>query len=506
MRDSRMRLWVVLVVGIGLAVVATAQDGALTPAQIERIRSDFQMDAHARAMRNALTSTGIRDIAENREILAAHNKQFSHKIKTTGISNQKSSGRCWMFAGFNTIKPVVLNKLDLDDFEFSHIYLQFWDKMEKANAFLEYMIEYRDRDIQDRDVVFLLKDPAPDGGYWENFVDLVTKYGVLPREAMAETASSENTGMMNRALSRILRKDAVELREIYKETGSVRKMREAKPGMLAEVYRVLVLNLGEPPQEFAWRHKAKDKGDKEDKKQADKEEDESEDGDEARDEEKEEDEAAEEPQDDYDVEQDWSELRIFTPQAFYSEFVGLDLSQYVNVADDPIRPKGGHYEVQLTKNLYDGQNAHYANVDLQTLKDLVVKVLLDNKPVYFAADVSPDQDSKAGIMARNLYDYESIYALEMGLNKTERLLFRDSTINHGMAFIGVDLADGQPVKWLVENSWGSDRGSGGLWTMYDDWFVDNVYNIIVHRDYVPDEVRRVLELPAEKLPVWDPMW
>ncbi len=145
-------------------------------------------------------------------------------------------------------------------------------------------------------------------------------------------------------------------------------------------------------------------------------------------------------------------------------------------------------------------------MDLSTLKDLVVKVLLDNKPVYFAADVSPDQDSKAGIMARNLYDYESIYALDMGLNKTERLLFRDSTINHGMAFIGVDLAAGRPVKWLVENSWGSDRGSGGLWTMYDDWFVDNVYNIIVHRDYVPDEVRRILELPAEKLPVWDPMW
>jgi len=505
MRDSMMRLWVVLLVGIGLAAMATAQDGALTPAQIERIRSDFQMDAHARAMRNALTSTGIRDIAENREILAAHNKQFSHKIKTKGISNQKSSGRCWMFAGFNTIKPVVLNSLDLDDFEFSHIYLQFWDKMEKANAFLEYMIEYRDRDIQDRDVVFLLKDPAPDGGYWENFVDLVTKYGVLPREAMAETASSENTGMMNRALSRILRKDAVELREIYKETGSVRKMREAKPGMLAEVYRVLVLNLGEPPQEFAWRHKAKDKGDKDDEKGADEGEDEDEDGDEAQGEENG-DEADEEPQDDYDVEQDWSELRIFTPRAFYSEFVALDLSQYVNVADDPIRPKGGHYEVQLTKNLYDGQNAHYANVDLSTLKDLVVKVLLDNKPVYFAADVSPDQDSKAGIMARNLYDYESIYALDMGLNKTERLLFRDSTINHGMAFIGVDLAAGRPVKWLVENSWGSDRGSGGLWTMYDDWFVDNVYNIIVHRDYVPDEVRRILELPAEKLPVWDPMW
>jgi len=145
-------------------------------------------------------------------------------------------------------------------------------------------------------------------------------------------------------------------------------------------------------------------------------------------------------------------------------------------------------------------------VDIETLKELAIEILLDNQAVYFAADVSPDQDSTKGIMARNLYDYESVYNMEMGLNKTERLVFRDSTINHGMAFIGVDLHDDEPVKWLVENSWGSSRGSGGLWTMYDDWFEDNVYNIIVHRDYLSDEILEILEKPAVKLPVWDPMW
>ncbi len=494
MREVMARLMGVLLVWLVLSAGAVAQDGALAPSQIERIRSEFQMDAHARAMRNALTGASVRDIAENREIVAAHNDQFSHKIKTKGISNQKSSGRCWMFAGFNTIKPVVLNRLDLDSFEFSHIYLQFWDKMEKANSFLEYMIEYRDRDLQDRDMVFLLKAPAPDGGYWENFVDLVTKYGVIPRETMAETASSENTGMMNRALARLLRKSAAELREIYQETGSVRKMRDAKPKMMAEVYRVLVLNLGEPPEEFSWRHKAKGKAAKADEEKTEKEDDSAEDR------------ASDKKDDGYQVEQDWSALRTFTPQSFYDEFVGLDLRQYVNVANDPIRPKGGHYEIAMTRNLYDGRNASYASVDIQTLKALVVKVLLSNQPVYFAADVSPDQNSKTGIMARNLYDYESVYALDMGLNKTERLLLRDSTINHGMAFIGVDLVEGKAVKWLVENSWGSDRGRGGLWTMYDDWFDDNVYNIIVHRDDLPDEVRKILEQPTEKLPVWDPMW
>lgn len=474
-----------------LSAGAFAQDGALTPAMVEKIRGGFQMDAHARAMRNALTAAGIKDLAENREIVADHDNTFSHKIKTKGISNQKSSGRCWMFAGFNLVKPVLMNKLDLDEFEFSQIYLQFWDKLEKANKFLECMIAWRDRDLMDREVTFLLQDPCPDGGYWESFVDLVTKYGVVPKEAMAETASSEDTGMMNRVLAIALRRQATELRDLYRQTGSVARMREAKEKMLAEIYRMLVLNLGEPPAEFTWRYKPKDK-DREDKKdgegsgKADGEKD--------------------KKSDDYKVEQKWSELRAYTPKSFYAEFVALDLSQYVNIADDPIRPKGKHYEIDLTNSVHGGRNSNYANVDIQVLRDAVVKALLDNKAVCFDADVSPDQDRAKGIMARDLYDYESVYGVGLGLSKAEQLLFRDSTVNHGMTFIGVDLRDGKPVKWLVENSWGSDRGRNGLWTMYDDWFADNVYKVIVHRDYVSPETLKILDQPAIKLPVWDPMW
>ncbi len=492
MRTAKAKMVVVGLVLAILAVQAVGQDGALTPEQISKIRGEFKLNGHLRAMRNALTNTSIREMAKNRDILADYNDKFSHKIKTKGISNQKSSGRCWMFAGFNTIKPILMNNLDLNDFEFSQIYLQFWDKMEKANSFLEYMIEYRDRDLEDREMVFLLKSPAPDGGYWENFADLVAKYGVIPKEAMAETASSGNTGMMNKALARLLRKEAVELREIYRDTGSVRQMRDAKERMLAEVYEVLVLNLGEPPEEFTWRHKGKD----------DETEDKANDEVEGDDEDK----ADEDAADDYDVEQDWSQARRYTPQSFYAECVGADLSEYVKISDDPIRPKGGHYEISMTKNLFNGRNSNYANVDIQVLRTAALKALLDNKAVYFAADVSPDQDSSLGIMARDLYDYESIYGLDMGLNKRERLLYRDSTINHGMAFVGVDLVDGDPAKWLVENSWGSSRGDTGLWTMYDNWFVDNVYHVIVHRDYVPDDVLAILERPAKKLPVWDPMW
>ncbi|HSV98959.1 MAG TPA: C1 family peptidase [Sedimentisphaerales bacterium] len=421
---------------------------------------------------------------------------ISHYKQRTCIAPEKTSHTCWMFAGFNMIKPVLMNRMDLDGFEFSQIYLQFWDKMEKANKFLECMIDFRDRDILDRDVVFLLQDPCPDGGYFENFADLVGKYGVIPKDVMAETASSESTGTMNRMLGRLLRKHAAELREIYKETGSLKQMRLAKERMMAEVYRMLVLHLGEPPVEFTWRHKAKDKKDETKAKDAEKKDDKSVDADVK----------SQKKEDDYEVRQEWSELRTFTPKSFYEEFVGLDLRQYVNIGDDPMRPKGKHYQIDLTSNLYDGRNVSYANVDIQTLKDLVIRVLLANQAVCFDADVSPDQDSGKGIMVRNLYDYESVFGLELHLTKAERLSFRDGSINHGMAFIGVDLRDGKPVKWLVENSWGADRGSGGLWTMYDDWFDDNVYKIIIHRDYVPQEILEILEQPAEKLPVWDPMW
>ena len=494
--NAATRTLVLLILLATIPRWTAAQDGVLTQELIQRVRAELSTDGHVRAMRNALTSTGIKDIAENRDILAGHNQKFSHRIKTKGVSNQKSSGRCWMFAGFNTIKPVVMKKVNVDSFEFSHIYLQFWDKLEKSNCFLEYMIAFRERDLLDREVVFLLKDPAPDGGYWENFADLVAKHGVIPKEAMAETASSESTRMLNHALARLLRRDAVQLRRIFNETGSVQEMRQAKESMLAGVYRVLAMNLGEPPTEFVWRYKVKDKDD----------EKEGEDSGEANEQADDDEKSDAEASDDYQVEQKWSPRRTFTPKSFYDEFIGLDLTTYFNISDDPIRPKGRHYEIQLTKSVWEGSNAHYANVDIKTLRKVAVAGLLDNRAIYFSADVSPDLDSKKGIMARNLYDYASVYGVEMGLTKKNRLLMRDSTVNHGMAFIGVDLKDGQPVKWLVENSWGSDRGEKGLWTMYDSWFRDNVYNVITHHDYLPADALEIYQQPPEKLPVWDPMW
>lgn len=467
------------------ATTVLADTPHLSPETIAEIQQAFVRDTHTVALQNALASTGIKDIAKNREVLASHNTTFSHKVQTHGISNQKKSGRCWMFAGFNTLRPVLMKNLDLDEFEFSHIYLQFWDKFEKSNTFLEYVITYRDRDLLDRDMSFLMKSPCPDGGYWENFADLVRKYGVVPKDAMSETASSENTGMMNKNLDRVLRKHAGHMRQIRQETGSVNSMRAAKSQALADVYKILVMNLGSPPSTFTWRHKIKkDKDDDPPEEQ----------------------ENTSDAEDEYDVAQALSERKQYTPTSFYDEFIGMDLTEFINIADDPIRPKGTHSEILMTKNVSNGQNAHFANVSMEVLKEVALAMLLDNQVVWFAADVSPGQDSTQGIMEATLYDYESVYNMDMSIDKRQRLLYRDSTINHAMAFIGVDLVRGKPAKWLVENSWGTDRGQKGLWTLYDNWFDANVFTLITHKKYVPEEVLRILEKPVQKQPVWDPMW
>jgi len=278
---------------------------------------------------------------------------------------------------------------------------------------------------------------------------------------MPETNSSENTRLMNSVMSQKLRSDAVKLRKMHQEKKSVKKLYAEKKKMLAEIYRMLVMNLGEPPTEFAWRFE--------------------------------------------DQNSVVSEMRSYTPKSFFKDFVGVDLNEYVNIFNDTTHDYGNHYQIRFSRNLYDGHDINYVNVDVELLKDIATKSILDDTPVSFAADVGYDQSSKLGIMANGLYDYDSIYNTDMSMTKAERALYRNSVRGHGMAFVGVDVQNGKPVKWLVENSWGKDKGSKGYWTLYDDWFNIHVYNIIVKKKYVPEEILRIYEQPAVILPPWDPM-
>ncbi|HEX41899.1 MAG TPA: hypothetical protein ENN81_07540, partial [Phycisphaerales bacterium] len=247
-------LTVTFIVVLFVAADGSAAPGTLSDKDIERMQSSLKMDPQMRAMYNALTNTDISSLALNREIVRGHNELYSHKIEVKGITNQKSSGRCWLFAGLNVIRPKVIDKHKLKGFEFSQTYLAFWDKMEKANVTLELIIEMRDRDLMDREMEFVLRHPCDDGGYWESVVNLIEKYGAVPQGVMPETNSSSSTGLMNSLLSRKLRADAVKLREMHAAGEPLKKLRAAKKKMLAEVYRMLVLNLGEPPRQFEWRH------------------------------------------------------------------------------------------------------------------------------------------------------------------------------------------------------------------------------------------------------------
>jgi len=450
------------VVVIFVASSLSADQGVLTAKTIDEIRTSFKMDSHTRAMYNSITSNDISSLALNRDILRQHNEIFSHKIDTKGITNQKKSGRCWLFAGLNIMRPIVIKKYNLESFEFSQSYLAFWDKMEKANCFLERIIEFRDRDILDREMEIILRKPIPDGGYWESVVNLIEKYGVVPKDIMPETNSSENTSLMNAIISRKLRADAVKLRKMHQEKKPVKKLCAEKTNMLADTYKMLVMNLGEPPAEFQWRFE--------------------------------------------DQNSVVSELRCYTPKSFYEELVGVDLNEYVDIFNDPAKQYNKHYQLALSKNVYDGDDVHFANIEMETLKDIATKSVLDDEPVWFACDVGKDQSKEHGIMAMNMYDYDAIYEIEMHMSKAERALLRESVPNHAMAFVGVDIHNEKPVKWLVENSWGKEKGSEGLWTLYDTWFDTNVYSIIVKKKYVPEEILRVLEQPPKILPPWDPMF
>jgi bleomycin hydrolase len=446
---------------IGGCAVA-ADTGGLSADDIEKIRGSFEMDSHTRAMYNSITNTDVSTLALNRDIVRTHNELFSHKIETKGITNQKSSGRCWLFAGLNVLRPVALDKHNLEEFELSQNYLTFWDKLEKANCFLENIIEFRKRDLMDREMEFILRNPIPDGGYWENVVNLVEKYGAIPKRIMPETNSSSSTRSMNKLIGRKLRADAVKLREMAKNKKSVKKLRAEKEKMLADVYKMLVLNLGEPPKQFEWRFE--------------------------------------------DANSVLSEPKTYAPNEFYDEFVGVDVREYVDIFNDPSKEYGKHYSIGLTRNIRDGDDNHFVNVEIEVLKEIAVKAVLDDEPVWFACDVGKDQNRDHGIMAMGMYDYDSVYGVDMTMTKAQRSLFRESVPNHAMVFIGVDIRDDKPVKWLVENSWGDDKGSKGKWTLYDTWFDTNVYSVMVKKKYVPVEILEILEQPPIKLPPWDPAW
>ncbi len=456
-------LFVVLFIHAAFAVAPGGDEkGALTPQVIKELRSSFTLDATTRSALNAVSQNDVKSLALDRMVSAALDKNFSHRITTEGVTNQQKSGRCWLFAGLNIMRPIAARALNVKMFEFSQNYLFFWDKLEKANLFLESIIRTADRPVSDREVEWLLKHPFPDGGQWNMVLSLVKKYGAVPKEVMPESKNSSNTGNMNKMISTLLRKDAAALRGMHAKGASQTDLEKRKLAMLKEVYRLLALHLGVPPTSFTWRYKDKDGK--------------------------------------------LSEPRTYTPREFLAATVNLQLDDYVCLHNIPGRPYNRLYQIQFDRNMLDQPNMTFVNLPMEMLADITRKSVLADEPVWFGCDVGKESNSKLGFMKRSLYDYDDLYGVDFSMTKEQRIWYHESVPTHAMVITGVDIQDGKPVKWLVENSWGAKVGEKGYFTMYDDWFHEYTYSIIVNKKFVPDEVLKLFEGEAEMLPPWDPMF
>ncbi len=468
---------------------AWGADGSLTPEFLNRLRQSYKQDD---VRFNALAANPINALVLNQRVVDGHDTHFSHRIRFKGVTDQHSSGRCWLFAGLNTLRPAIIAKNDLDDFEFSETYLQFWDKLEKANLYLEYMIELRNADPLDREWESVQKFTLDDGGWWQGVVALVGKYGVVPKAAMPATTASDNTDTLNKILERKLHVDGAKIRELARASADVKALRAYKQQAMVEVYRILAQTLGEPPREFSWRPpKKKDDAKKDEagtKKEGKKKES---DKSKAK---------AKEPAMDIDL----TPAKKYTPQSFYREMVGAALEDYVSLYYDPLNPLMKHYAFQRSRNFADRPDIDFVNISLDAMKRIAMASVMTNEPVWFAADVGKDQNTKLGIMATNLYNYGPLFDVNLQLDRAQRILFRDGGANHAMVFMGVDVVNHQPAKWLVENSWGADKGDKGSWTLYNNWFDEHVYMVIVNKRHVPAAMLKVFKEPVTVLPPWYP--
>jgi len=437
--------------------------GLLGAGDLEVLRKDFAASPAYRLAQNAVTRVTVDDVAISLEIINGTGHSWSVLLDDWKVTNQEHSGRCWLFAGLNLLRVGAMRKMGLKEFEFSQNYAMFWDKIERANYFLEAVIETADRELGDRTIAFLLQSAAEDGGQWNMFAALVGKHGLVPKSVMPETQSSSNTGRMNAILRSQLRQGARAVRAAY-AAGGTAAARAEKAEILRVIYRVLCIHLGTPPERFDWQWTDKDR--------------------------------------------EFHRDGVLTPQEFAARYVELPVADYVCLVHDPraTSPQGRTFTVEYLGNVIGAPPVTYLNVDVPLLKRLTAASLSAGEPVWFGCDVGKMMSNEYGIWDAALYDLPSVYDTPFDLDKAARLEYGESQMTHAMLFTGVDLgADGVPRRWRVENSWGSDTGRDGFYTMNDSWFDEYVFEIAARRGALSPELQAALDTEPIVLPAWDPM-
>jgi len=437
-------------------------NGALSAEELELLRKDFSANPAYRLAQNAVTQVAVDDVAINREIVNNTDHFMSTLLDDWKVTNQERSGRCWLFAGLNLLRVGAMKKMGLKEFEFSQNYAMFWDKIERANYYLEAIIETAGSGLDDRLVGHLLDSPAEDGGQWNMFVAIVAKHGLVPKAFMPETHSSRDTGPMNSTLRSLLRQGAKSVRAAF-AAGGIEAARAVKAEVLRVVYRVLCIHLGTPPERFDWQWTDKDR--------------------------------------------EFHRDGVLTPREFAERYVDLPLDEFVCLVHDPrpSSPEGRTFTVQYLGNVLGAPPVIYLNVAMPMMKDIAAKALQGCEPVWFGCDVGQMMSTEYGIWDARLYDYAGVYDTAFTLDKAGRLLYHETQMTHAMLFTGVDVLDGAARKWRVENSWGADKGKDGFYTMNDSWFDEYVFEIAARRSALSADLQAALDTAPIVLPAWDPM-
>ncbi|AIG44128.1 TPA: aminopeptidase C [Streptococcus suis] len=430
----------------------------------ERLYANYLANPSLQATENAVSHNGLLKSLETRQSAIDNDYVFSIDLTKDAVSNQKASGRCWMFAALNTFRHKLISDFKLENFELSQAHTFFWDKYEKSNWFLEQIIATADQEIGSRKVKFLLDTPQQDGGQWDMVVALFEKYGVVPKSVYPESISSSASRELNQYLNKLLRQDAQILRDLLAKGASSKEVQIQKENLLQEIFNFLAVNLGLPPRSFDFAYRDKDNV--------------------------------------------YHRDTNVTPQAFYEKYVGLKLSDYVSIINAPTtdKPYNKSYTVELLGNVVGAPAVRYLNVEMNRFKELAIAQLKAGESVWFGSDVGQSSNRQTGIMATNTYDFSSGLGIHFHQDKAGRLDYSESLMTHAMVLTGVDLDDNeQPLKWKVENSWGDKVGDKGYFVASDSWMDEYTYQIVVRKEFLTQEELAAYQAQPQVLAPWDPM-
>lgn len=435
-------------------------DFTLSEKDFAQLHDNFRKEPKSDVLSRIMTQNGINQAAQDPDAQVRLDPVFSVDLQTGAVTNQKQSGRCWLFSLVNTLRHKFAKKYKLKDFDLSQKYLFFWDKIERANIYYDRIIATASRPADDREVDYYLSMPDDDGGQWAMAAALVQKYGVVPVSDFPETVNTENTGAFGTVLNRKLRIDGMKLRDMANANKSDDEINAARKQMLSEVYRIVAYSFGEPPTtvNFAYR----------------------------------------------DDDKKYHKISGLTPKEFYDQYFDTDLDDYVVLSNSPDKAYNKVFSLPSQDNVVGGKHITFLNLPMEVLKQTTIAQLKDGETVWFGNDVLEQMDRKKGFLDSHLYRYSDLFNVDLEMDKGKRLEYHQAMVSHAMTFAGVDLDDnGKPTKWKVENSWGDKNGTKGYFTMNDDWMDDYVYEVVVHKKYLTDEQQALLKQAPIELPAWD---